>query len=69
MRVKLDVLFFSALVAAALLPGTVLAQSTYDTSGNALVQGNYFIPLLSGYKWNRFSCLELSSNSSWESDS
>jgi hypothetical protein len=25
--------------------------------------------LLSGYKWNRFSCLELSSNSSWESDS
>jgi hypothetical protein len=26
-------------------------------------------PLLSGYKWNRFSCLELSSNSSWESDS
>src|ERR1017187_3318031 len=37
------ILFLGALLAAALLPATALAQSNYDTSGNSLVQGNYFI--------------------------
>lgn len=37
------ILFLSALTAAALLPGPASAQTTYDTSGNSLLQGNYFI--------------------------
>jgi uncharacterized protein (TIGR03437 family) len=33
----------SALAAAALLPGVVCAQTSFDNSGNSLLQGTYFI--------------------------
>src|ERR1039457_956587 len=32
-----------ALTAAAVFPRAALAQTSYDTSGNSLMQGNYFI--------------------------